>query len=232
MLKKHFMELTMACLLLICFYYLSREAANVSKEMNSEKVIVVDAGHGGMDPGMIGVGGLEEKGINLSIALKLKEELEKRDFTVVMTRSEDVGLYDKDSNNKKAQDLQKRISIIQETEPLLSVSIHQNSYQDPSVKGPQVFYYKDSIEGEKLAKILQEELNTGLSVARPRIEKGNTTYYLLKRSPGILNIIECGFLTNQEEASLLQQEEYQQQVAQAIADGISQYLDLENGNAV
>lgn len=232
MLKKHFMELTMACLLLTCFYYLSREAANVSKEMNSEKVIVVDAGHGGMDPGMIGVGGLEEKGINLSIALKLKEELEKRDFTVVMTRSEDVGLYDKDSNNKKAQDLQKRISIIQETEPLLSVSIHQNSYQDPSVKGPQVFYYKDSIEGEKLAKILQEKLNTGLSVARPRIEKGNTTYYLLKRSPGILNIIECGFLTNQEEASLLQQEEYQQQVAQAIADGISQYLDLENGNAV
>lgn len=222
--KRHFMELTMACLLLICFYYLSREAANVSKEMNSGRVIVVDAGHGGIDPGMIGVGGLEEKGINLSIAQKLKEELESRDFTVVMTRDGDGGLYDEDSNNKKAQDLQKRISVIQETKPLLSVSIHQNSYQDPSVKGPQVFYYKDSPEGEKLAKILQEKLNTGLSVARPRVEKGNTTYYLLKRSPGILNIVECGFLTNPDEAALLQQEDYQRLVAQAIAEGICQYL--------
>lgn len=230
--RKHFMELAMACLLLICFYYLSREAANVSKEMNSEKVIVVDAGHGGMDPGMIGVGGLEEKGINLSIALKLKAELEKQNFAVVMTRSGDAGLYDEDSKNKKAQDLQKRISVIRETEPLLSVSIHQNSYQDPSVKGPQVFFYKDSSEGEKLAKILQEKLNTGLSVARPRVEKGNTTYYLLKRSPGILNIIECGFLTNQEEASLLQQEEYQEQVARAIAEGICQYFGLEKDNTV
>lgn len=220
------MELTMACLMLISFYYLSREAANVSKEMNSQKVIVVDAGHGGIDPGMIGVGGLEEKGINLSIARKLKAELESRDFTVVMTREEDTGLYEEASNNKKAQDLQKRISVIEKAKPLLSVSIHQNSYQDPSVKGPQVFFYKDSSEGEKLAKILQEKLNTGLPVERPRVEKGNTTYYLLKRSPGILNIVECGFLTNPDEAALLQQEEYQQQVAHALAEGICQYLGM------
>ncbi|MDO4274941.1 MAG: N-acetylmuramoyl-L-alanine amidase [Eubacteriales bacterium] len=222
--KKHIMELTMACLLLVCFFFLSREAAVVSKELNSQKVIVVDAGHGGSDPGMVGVGGLEEKGINLAIAEKLKTILEEKGFTVVMTREEDTGLYDENVQNKKAQDLQKRISIISEAKPLLSVSIHQNSYEDPSVYGPQVFYYSDSPEGETLAKTLQEKLNTGLSVDHPRVAKGNTSYYLLKRSPGILNIVECGFLTNANEAQLLQTEEYQQKVAQAVAEGICEYL--------
>lgn len=222
--KKHFMELTMACLLLICFFFLSREAADVSKELSSQKLIVVDAGHGGSDPGMVGVGGLEEKGINLSIARKLKTSLESRGFTVVMTREEDVGLYEENTHNKKAQDLQNRISLIKETKPLLSVSIHQNSYEDSSVFGPQVFYYSDSPDGEALAKVLQEKLNTGLSVKRPRVAKGNTSYYLLKRSPGILNIVECGFLTNPDEAALLQTEEYQQKVADAVTAGICQYL--------
>ena len=222
------MELAMACLLLICFYFLSREAATVSNQMSNQKVIVVDAGHGGADPGMIGVGGLEEKGINLAIAVKVKEELESSGFTVVMTWEEDVGLYDDSSHNKKAQDLQKRISIIQEVKPLLTVSIHQNSYEDSSVRGPQVFYYKDSPEGEKLAGILQEKLNTELEVERPRVEKGNTSYYLLKRSPGILNIIECGFLTNPDEAALLQEEAYQRKVARALVEGICEYLDQGN----
>ncbi|MDC7290333.1 N-acetylmuramoyl-L-alanine amidase [Blautia schinkii] len=222
--KKHFMELTMACLLLICFFFLSREAADVSKELSSQKLIVVDAGHGGSDPGMIGVGGLEEKGINLAIASKLKTSLESRGFTVVMTREEDVGLYEENAHNKKAQDLQKRISLIKETKPLLSVSIHQNSYEDSAVYGPQVFYYADSPDGEALAKVLQEKLNTGLAVERPRVAKGNTSYYLLKRSPGILNIVECGFLTNPDEAALLQTEEYQQKVADAVTAGICEYL--------
>lgn len=218
------MELTMGCLLLICFFFLSREAADVSKELSSRKLIVVDAGHGGSDPGMIGVWGLEEKGINLAIAVKLKASLESRGFTVVMTREEDVGLYEENAHNKKAQDLQKRISLIKETKPLLSVSIHQNSYGDSAVYGPQVFYYADSPDGEALAKVLQEKLNTGLAVERPRAAKGNTSYYLLKRSPAILNIVECGFLTNPDEAALLQTEEYQQKVADAVAAGICEYL--------
>lgn len=223
--KKHIMELTMACMLLVSFYFLSREAAVSSKEMNgNQRVIVVDCGHGGADPGMIGIGGLEEKGINLAVGIKLKKALEDKGYTVVMTRTEDKGLYDSGTPNKKAQDMQKRIALIQECRPLLTVSIHQNSYQDPAVLGPQVFYYADSIEGEKLAGILQEKLNTGLEVKRPRQPKGNTSYYLLKRSPGTLNIIECGFLTNPSEAALLQTEEYQKKVADAIAEGICEYL--------
>lgn len=225
--KKHFIEMIMACLLLGCFYFLSREAAAVSNELNGQKVIVLDAGHGGADPGMIGVDGLEEKEINLAVTKKLKTVLEKKGFTVIMTREEDVGLYEDGVKNKKAQDMQNRIAVIQERKPLLTVSIHQNSYQQASVKGPQVFYYTDSPEGERLAGILQEKLNEGLAVARPRAAKGNTSYYLLRRSPGILNIVECGFLTNPEEAALLQQEDYQQKVADAVAAGICEYLETE-----
>lgn len=220
------MELFMACLLLVCFFFLSREAAEVSNEMNGKKTILVDAGHGGADPGMIGVGGLNEKGINLSVALRLKKVLEEKNFTVVMTRQEDQGLYDETSRNMKTQDMQKRLSMIEEYHPDLSVSIHQNSYQDPAVYGPQVFYYEDSPEGEKLAGCIQEELNTQLEIKKPRVPKGNTSYYLLKRSPGVLNIVECGFLTNPSEAALLQTEEYQEKVARAIAEGICRYLSI------
>lgn len=222
--KKRLLEVIMACLMLVCFYLLSREAALAAREETNEKLILVDSGHGGEDPGMVGVGGLEEKGINLLIAKKVKAALEERGYSVVMTREDDRGLYEDSGNNMKAQDMQRRIAMIQEYKPALSVSIHQNSYQDPQVKGPQVFYYENSAEGERLAKILQEKLNTGLKVERPRVAKGNTTYYLLKRSPGVLNIVECGFLTNPEEAALLKTEEYQEKVAQAVAEGIDQYL--------
>lgn len=223
--KKHIIELLMGCLLLVCFYYLSREAATVSVELNQKNVIVVDCGHGGIDPGMIGIDNLKEKDFNLAIGLKVKAALEKKNFQVVMTRDSDNGLYDENSNNKKVQDMQKRILMIQEVKPVLTVSIHQNSYKDSRVKGPQVFFYRDSQQGEELATILQEKLNEYLQVERPRVAKGNTTYYLLRRSPGVLNIVECGFLTNPEEAAKLLQEEYQWKVAEAVADGVDQYIN-------
>ena len=224
----------MAVLMLLCFYILSREAAetagklvNVSGNIREEKVILVDAGHGGVDSGMVGVDGLKEKGINLEIALKLKNILEKRGYTVAMTREEDKGLYEENTKNMKAQDLQNRIALMKEYRPQLSVSIHQNSYSDPEVKGPQVFFYEDSEKGKKLALAIQEKMNQQLEVRRPRVAKGNRTYYLLKRSEGVINIVECGFLTNPEEAGLLQKSDYQQKVAQAVADGIGEYLETE-----
>lgn len=225
--KGYGMEFLMACLLLVSFLILSKQAAQVAGTMSTadnSRTVLVDVGHGGADPGMIGVGGLEEKGINLQIAVKLKAILEEKGYTVVMTRQEDKGLYDEDSRNQKAQDLQRRIAIIKECRPVLCVSIHQNSYQDSEVYGPQVFYYEDSAQGKELAELIQKELNTGLEVARPRVAKGNKTYYLLKRSESVLNIVECGFLTNPKEAELLQTEEYQKKVAEAVAKGIDAYL--------
>ena len=211
--KKYRIELTMACLLLVCFYLLSRQAAVISvnqAEQGTQKaagpLILVDAGHGGSDPGMIGVGGLEEKGINLSISLLLRDTLEKSGYSVIMTREEDKGLYDSSAANKKAQDMQRRIAMIREHMPVLSVSIHQNSYHDAGVHGPQVFYYESSVEGKKLAEAVQSSLNDLLEVDRPREVKGNTSYYLLKRSSGTLVIVECGFLSNTEEAEKLMKE--------------------------
>ena len=235
--KKHFIELAMAVLMLVCFYILSWEAAetagrliDVSGNIKADQVILVDAGHGGMDSGMVGIGGLKEKGINLDIAMKLKGILEKKVLAVVMTREEDKGLYENGTKNMKAQDLQNRIEQIRKYEPVLSVSIHQNSYSDPGVKGPQVFYYEDSESGKALALAIQENMNRKLSIVRPRVAKGNRTYYLLKRSPGVINIVECGFLTNPEEASLLQTEKYQCKVAEAVADGIVTYLEKQKEN--
>lgn len=225
--EKRGTKFVLICLFLIGVYILAREAALVSgKNHNRDpgKMILVDAGHGGTDPGMIGVGGLKEKEINLEIANRLKKVLEEKGYYVVMTRKEDKGLYDNDCKNQKVQDLQRRIGLIGKYKPLLCVSIHQNSYQDPEVYGPQVFYYEDSIQGKELAGYIQDALNTCLDVTRPRAPKGNRTYYLLKRSESVLNIVECGFLTNPEEAELLQTSEYQQKVAYAVALGIDKYL--------
>lgn len=226
--RKYVIEWSMACLLLISFYFLSRQAAQVSAELgkqaNTEKMIIVDPGHGGKDPGMVGVGGLEEKGINLEISLILRDILEERGWNVFLTRESDRGLYDETADNKKAQDLQRRIALINEKNPVLTVSIHQNSYKDQTVKGPQVFYYKSSKEGKKLAECIQETMNEELKIENPRKAKGNTSYYLLKKSSSALVIAECGFMTNPEEAKLLQTEKYQKKTAEAVADGIEKYL--------
>ncbi len=226
--RKHVIEWIMACLLLVSFYFLSRQAAQVSVEMgsrqNGTETIIVDPGHGGKDPGMVGVGGLEEKGINLEISLKLKKILEERGYRVILTREKDEGLYDESADNKKAQDLQRRIALIDEENPLLAVSIHQNSYEDPQVKGPQIFYFESSGEGKKLAECIQKRMNEALGAENGRTAKGNTSYYLLKRSSSVLVIAECGFMTNAEEAALLQTEEYQRRIAEAVADGIEEYL--------
>ncbi|HIX59516.1 MAG TPA: N-acetylmuramoyl-L-alanine amidase [Candidatus Blautia gallistercoris] len=224
---KRYIELAMTAVLLACVWLLSREAAAVSNMAETKTVIVVDAGHGGVDGGMAGTDGVDEKDINLSIAWKLRDALKDSGFEVIMTREGDEGLYEEGSSQKKVQDLQNRCKIIAEASPALTVSIHQNSYTDPSVCGPQVFYYSTSQEGKRLAEVLQEVLNQALSADNGRKAKGNDSYYLLKRSEGVLNIVECGFLTNPKEAELLQEEAYQQKVADALCLGIRQYLSEE-----
>lgn len=191
---------------------------------STKGTIVLDSGHGGSDPGMIGVGGVEEKGINLQVTLILGKLLEQQGFRVVYTRSDDSGLYDAETSNKKAQDMQRRCAIIEQEKPLLSISIHQNSYTDPSVYGPQVFYFEHSAEGKELASCIQEQMNTQLEIAKPRVIKGNTNYYILKRSEGVTVLVECAFLSNPQEAEKIQTEEYQNAVAQAICSGVLDYL--------
>lgn len=199
------------------------ENSGAGSAAGQKGTIVIDAGHGGDDPGMIGPSGINEKVLNLVYAKKLKELLEAQGYRVVMTRETEDGLYDENQSNKKAQDMERRVEIIEESAPLLTVSIHQNSYPDASVSGPQVFYFQHSVEAEKLAAAIQNAMNTELEIERPRTHKGNTSYYILKRSSSVTVIVECGFLTNPQEEAKLQQEEYQNQVAQAICDGVLAY---------
>ena len=230
MLKRKTMEVLMAVLFLIAAYCLSREGAKLVENINGEKkTVVVDPGHGGMDPGKIGINDVEEKEINLEISLMLRDKLEKQGIQVVMTRETDQGLYDEDSSNKKVQDLQRRVELIHEEQPVCVVSIHQNRYPDASVKGAQVFYYEDSTEGKKLAKELQNALIAQVDPENHRQAKGNTTYYLLERTDVPLVICECGFLSNPEEAELLTDQAYQETLTDAIVSGILEYLGKDSG---
>ncbi len=157
----------------------------------------------------------------------MKKLLEKEGIKVVMTRKDDGGLYQQSSQNKKVEDMRKRCEIITKANPVFTVSIHQNSYPDESVKGAQVFYYGQSQEGKKLAETLQQSLVEQLDSENHRQAKANESYYLLKKTPSPTVIVECGFLSNSQEAKLLDTEEYQNKVAEAVKSGILKCLNME-----
>lgn len=223
-------EVIMAVLLLLGACLFAREGAYMVDSLKAQKgevCIVLDAGHGGDDPGKIGINNVKEKEVNLKIAKELESLLKKEGIKVVMTRKDDDGLYQQSSNNKKVEDMRKRCEIISKANPVFTVSIHQNSYPDESVKGAQVFYYGQSTEGKKLAETLQQSLVEQLDPTNHRQAKANESYYLLKKTPSPTVIVECGFLSNSEEAELLNTEEYQNKVAEAIKSGILKCLDME-----
>lgn len=193
------------------------------KVEKKEYTVVLDAGHGASDSGKVGINHVLEKDINLIISKKTKKYLEKKGVKVVMTREKDESLATGDGGSQKVQDMKARVRLINETEPDLAVSIHQNSYHEESIHGAQVFYYEHSTDGEKDAKIMQEALLV-VDPENTRQAKANTTYYLLKRTEVPILIVECGFLSNHEEAEKLASEEYQDKVAKAIANGIESCL--------
>ena len=190
-------------------------------------VVVLDAGDGGKDPGEVGVGGQLEKDINLQIVLRLKMYLEMNDIQVVLTREDDDGLYRLSDSNKKSADMRRRIEIINETMPDVMVSIHQNSYHQPEVRGAQVFYYQNSEKGKLFAQIMQKRFDTVLEEENRRQAKANASYYLLTHSKPVSIIVEAGFLSNPQEAERLESEEYQDRIAWTVAMGILQYLSAE-----
>lgn len=226
--QKKMMEIMLGCLLLVSIYFLSREAARlVTVEMGSRKTIIIDAGHGGEDPGKVGIDQILEKDINLEIARLVEQELAEDGYQVIMTRTEDVMLGKDGSVNKKSEDLKQRCKIINESNALCAVSIHQNSYSDPAVSGAQVFYFEGSEQGKRMAECLQNALVEGIDPDNHRQAKKNGTYYLLKKTEIPTVIVECGFLSNKEEAKALNKTEYQQKIAEAIRDGIIAYMEGE-----
>lgn len=223
------LELAAMVLLLAGLIMLTR---TVSTYVNSQQVrekktmVVLDAGHGGADPGKIGVNDVEEKTLNLAIAKKTEELLKTEGIDVAMTREEDEMLADTGGQKTKTGDMKARVEKINKLAPALAVSIHQNSYHQEGVMGSQVFYYSHSEEGKMAAELMQEALLI-LNPDNNRKAKANDTYYLLKRTEVPTIIVECGFLSNWEEAELLKDEEYQEKVAESIANGIKAYLEKQ-----
>jgi N-acetylmuramoyl-L-alanine amidase len=187
--------------------------------------VILDAGHGGNDPGKVGINGALEKDLNLEIALKVQAYLEANDIRVVMTRDSDEGLYDANSSHKKVEDMKRRVALIDETSPDLAVSIHQNSYTEEYVHGAQVFYYTGSMEGQKLADTIQQSMVNRVDPDNNRQVKPNDSYYLLKKTGTPIVIVECGFLSNQTEADKLCTPLYQDRIAWAVTMGILQYIN-------
>lgn len=196
------------------------------KKESMKKTVVIDAGHGGSDPGKIGVNQCLEKDINLQIALKVKEKLENEQIKVIMTREDENGLSTDGASNHKIEDMKKRVEIINASEASIAVSIHQNSYTSEEVKGAQVFYFTHSEQGKQMAEIMQENFRLA-NPENKRQAKDNQTYYMLKKTKIPTIIVECGFLSNWEEAEKLTDDSYQEKTAQIICDGIMKILQQE-----
>mgnify|MGYP003014044531 CR=1 FL=1 len=199
-------------------HYIREEVSETSGNISEKKTVVIDSGHGGKDPGKVGINGAQEKELNLQIAEKLKKYLEEHQITVVMTRTKDERLAD-----SQVEDLKARVELIDKESPALAVCIHQNSYHEENVFGAQVFYYKTSTEGEKAAAVIQEALQE-VNPENTKKIKANDTYYLLKKTEVPTVIVECGFLSNYAEAEKLVSEDYQKKLAEAVTKGILQYL--------
>lgn len=190
------------------------------------RVIIIDAGHGGIDGGAIGKNGTIEKDINLEISKKLKAYIESGGDTCIMIREVDEGLYSQQGTirNKKNEDLKNRKDIIKEYKADIFISIHLNSFPQSQYYGAQVFYPKNSEESKLLAKKVQEELLVLLDRGNKRVEKESDNYYLLRDNPIPSILIECGFLSNPEEERLLKDSEYQNKIAWAAYKGIMRYF--------
>lgn len=214
------------CVMAICYV----GVVDVAQKKTKDIVVVVDAGHGGYDPGKVGISGVLEKDINLAIACKVRRILEKEGIQVVMTRKEDVDLCAEAGGSKKSTDMRKRVEIMNASGAAVAVSIHQNSFTDASSHGSQVFYYEASKEGETLAKTIQESIKGVITEENHRQAKPNREYYILKKVSCPVVIVECGFLSNQREEMLLTEEDYQEKMAQGIVKGILQYVSQEKGN--
>ncbi len=226
---RRYRNLIFICLVAVSMVLLSPKGVTIIQKAmqtneKTKQVIIIDPGHGGADPGKVGVNNALEKDINLSISFKLKTYLEQSGFEVVLTRTDDNGLYTLEDNNKKRADMKKRVDIINETNPVMTISVHQNSFSQASSKGAQVFYHVKSAEGKKLAETIQEQLKQVLDNGNHRVAKSNDSYYMLKNTSCPTVIVECGFLSNSEEAELLLDDSYQDKVAYAITEGVKAYL--------
>lgn len=188
--------------------------------------VLIDPGHGGFDAGA-SKNNVLEKDLNLSVGLKLKEEIVKRGGKALMTREEDVSTADenrKDGSSKKASDLKKRKEMIKDSN--VAVSVHMNKFEQTEYWGAQVFY-ADTPESKALGEAIQDALKERLDDGNHRVaKKSDNTIFLLKNVAKPTVIVECGFMSNPEELKNLTNEIYQGILAEGICMGIENYFNV------
>lgn len=200
----------------------------VIKQPYDPPVIVLDAGHGGMDGGCSSANGVPEKGINLNILLHLRELLKMYGYTVEVTRDTDRSIHDEGIEgiaNQKSSDMDNRLALFNKYDHAICLSIHQNQFTDPSYSGAQMFYSNQVKGSSTLAQSIQDAFVAHLQPENKReIKLCGKELFLCYFSENPTVMVECGFLSNPEEAALLETEEYQQKVAFTIFSGLQQYL--------
>ncbi len=219
-------------LILISTHFLSDQDPSshqlTIKGDDSLPVIVIDAGHGGEDAGAIGTNGTLEKDINLCISLQLSDILRSMGYQTVLTRSEDILLYDKSSNyhgQKKVQDLATRKAITEQYENAVFVSIHMNAFPIEKYHGTQVYYSQNNPQSQQLAKTIQTVTTSTLQPENTRkIKPSDGNIYLLDHLDCAAVLVECGFLSNAEECARLSDEAYQKKMALTLAFSITRYF--------
>ncbi len=211
--------------LLASFCLYSTVKANASSKINY--TIVLDAGHGGIDGGCVGtITNVTEAELNLKVVKKLESLLNAFGFKVVLTRSNNNGLYSQFSNNKKVDDMETRKKIIEKSKADMVVSVHMNSFSDPSQHGAQTFFQVGSQKGESLGTCIQNELAKNMFEARGFANHADLFILKCTQSPSV--VVEGGFLTNQSDEQLLVTDEYQSKLAYSIFCGIVKFYELEN----
>ena len=226
------------CVALVCVFalvwFFSKDisvsvpaSSNVQTNMN-KKVIVLDAGHGGNDGGCVSVNGVAEKGINLSIVQTLRDSLDILGFDVVCTREDDRSIHDSGVEGiakQKLSDMKNRLDIINRYDDALVVSVHQNQFVDPRYSGAQMFYAKENDDSRRLAECMKKQFVALLQPSNERETKPvGKEMYLIHNAKSPALMVECGFLSNPDEAKLLESADYQKKVAFTILTGTQEYL--------
>ncbi len=230
-------KLVILCFIVLFCFIFSISYNGVFDNISSENklttknpTIIIDAGHGGFDGGTSTDDGVSEKGINLDIALYLKEYLNLFGFNVVMTRETDTSTESEGLTtirSKKSSDLHNRMSLMEKTQNAIFVSIHQNHFSSSKYKGAQVFYSPQfSEQSSLLAESIQESIVYYLQNDNTRqIKPCGTSVYLIYKAVKPAVLVECGFLSNPDDSENLQNEIYQRKMALCIAIGILNYCE-------
>jgi N-acetylmuramoyl-L-alanine amidase len=201
------------------------EAVNMPVSENTQKTIVIDAGHGGEDPGAV-IGNIKEKDINLNISLFLGKLFEANGYNVVYTRTEDKMLYKPgEEHRKKHFDLYNRVALANEQQNCILLSIHVNRFSSPKYSGAQIFYSSNSPESKKLADHIQTTIKA-LQPNNTRLSKNSgSSIYLLDKFEGTAVLVECGFISNEAECKNLSSTDYQRNFAVSVYVAVTEYLN-------